>query len=137
MESYNKYDEVIWHGKPSLKGSLSFIGIIGHAMTAGISLLIKWFLLSLTDYTITKDHIHIRSGFLSKTDHEIKLYRIRDFSGHQSLWQRFFGFRDIVVVSTDRMLPIFKIKAVPEPLLSMLREETSRARGEQNVQIIE
>lgn len=137
MENYKDRSEVIWEGKPSLRGSLSFIGIIGHLITFGISFLIKWFLLRYTDYTITKDHIHVQSGFLSKSDNEIKLYRIRDFTGHQSLWQRIFGFRDITVVSTDRTLPIFKLKAVPEQLISTLRKQTSLAREEQNIQIIE
>lgn len=136
MDSY-QHEEIIWEGKPSLRGSLSFIGIIGHALTLGLSFLIKWLVLKLTKYSITERAIYERSGFLAKSDDEIKLYRIRDLSSYQSFWQRIFGYRNITVISTDRTDRIFKLKAVPAPLLSTLREETYQAREEQNIQILE
>lgn len=130
-------EEIIWEGKPSFKGSLSFAGFIGHLLTLGISLLIKWLVLKLTEYTITERGIYERSGFLAKHDDEIKLYRIRDLSAYQSLWQRIFGYRHITVISTDRTDRIFKLKAVPAWLLPTLREATYQARQEQNIQVLE
>lgn len=136
MEGYRN-DEVVWEGKPSLKGSLSFIGLIGHLLTLFISLLIKWLILKTTEYTITKRSIYIRIGLISKADDEIRLYRVRDLSSNQSLWQRIFKYRKITVISTDHTDRIFILNAVPAELLHTLREEIYQAREMQNIQIIE
>lgn len=44
--------------------------------------------LSFTKYTLTEEKLIINTGFLSKTEEEIRLYRMTDFAVKQNLFQR-------------------------------------------------
>lgn len=69
--------------------------------------------LSFTTYTITNDKLIIESGFLSKKEEEIRLYRILDITLNKPLGQRIFGVGTIHCCTADKSTPeidIVKIK---------------------------
>lgn len=68
---------------------------------------------SFTVYKLTKDKLIIESGFLSKKEEEIRLYRIMDLTLNRPLGQRIFGLGTIHCCTADKSTPeldILRIK---------------------------
>lgn len=72
--------------------------------------------LSFTRYALSEDRLFLSVGFLSRTDDEVLLYRIRDISTKRSLWQRLFGMGTITVTSSDKSHGTLVLKNVKKPL---------------------
>ncbi len=90
--------------------------------------------LSFTRYSLTEEKLIINVGFLSKTEEEIRLYRMTDFSVKQSLFQRLFGVGDIKISSSDNMQGEFTIKDIKNPyktkeMLSDMVEKEREKKG--------
>ncbi|MDD4796863.1 MAG: PH domain-containing protein [Eubacteriales bacterium] len=68
--------------------------------------------LSFTRYTLTEEKLLIETGFLSKKEEEVRLYRILDVTLRRSLGQRFFGVGTIHCCSADKSTPEFDISGV-------------------------
>jgi uncharacterized membrane protein YdbT with pleckstrin-like domain len=52
-------------------------------------------------YTLTSERLIKESGILSKSRDEIELFRVKDTAVKATLFQRFVGYGNIAVVSTD------------------------------------
>lgn len=89
---------------------------------------------SFTVYALTKEKLIIRTGFFSKHEEEIRLYRIMDMSLNRTLGQRIFGLGTIHINSADKSTPEFDIKSIKdsgnikEMLSDMVEEERVRKR---------
>lgn len=70
---------------------------------------------SFTKYALTEERFFIERGFFSKTEDEVRLYRIMDVSLTRSFWQRIFGVGTIHCASGDKTLGNFEIKSVKKP----------------------
>ena len=55
--------------------------------------------ISFTKYILTDEKLLVDTGFLSRTQEEIRLYRITDFSVKQRFLQRIFGVGNIYISS--------------------------------------
>lgn len=90
--------------------------------------------LSFTKYTITEEKLLIETGFFSKNEEEIRLYRIMDVTLRRSLGQRIFGVGTIHCCSADKSTPEFDIKSIKDSvniknlLSDMIEEERDRKR---------
>jgi len=90
--------------------------------------------LSFTVYKLTKDKLLIESGFLSKKEEEIRLYRILDLTLNRPLGQRIFGVGTIHCCTADKSTPEFDIQKVKKPsevknmLSDMVESERERRR---------
>ncbi len=89
--------------------------------------------LSFTVYTLTEEKLIIESGFLSKKEEEIRLYRIMDLTLNRPFGQRMFGLGTIHCCTGDKSTPefdILKIKKSSEVknLLSDLIEKQRDAK---------
>ena len=71
--------------------------------------------LSFTRYILTEEKLIINMGFFSKSEEEIRLYRITDFSVKQSFLQRIFGVGNIYISSSDNMQGEFTIYQIKKP----------------------
>jgi uncharacterized membrane protein YdbT with pleckstrin-like domain len=67
---------------------------------------------TFTKYSMSEDRFFINKGFLSKTEDEVRLYRITDVSLVRSFGQRIFGLGTILVSSGDKTLKDFEIKNI-------------------------
>ena len=89
---------------------------------------------TFTRYTLTDEKFLIKSGVLTLSNEEIRLYRITDMSLKQTLLQRIFGLGTITVTSNDRSSGTFQIvnivnpESVKELLSSKVEEERMRKR---------
>ena len=90
--------------------------------------------LSFTKYTITEEKLLIETGFFSKNEEEIRLYRIMDVTLRRSLGQRIFGVGTIHCCSADKSTPEFDIKSIKDSvdiknlLSDLVEEERDRKR---------
>ena len=90
--------------------------------------------ISFTKYTLTEEKLLVDAGFLSRSQEEIRLYRITDFSVRQKLFQRLFGVGDIFISSSDNTQQEFSIKDIKKPyevkeMLSDLVEKERTNKG--------
>lgn len=84
--------------------------------------------LSFTRYRLTDDKLIVETGFLSRTEEEIRLYRIMDLTLERPLWQRLFGVGTIHCCTADKSTPEFDICKIKDAvnvknLLSDMVEE--------------
>ncbi len=68
--------------------------------------------LSFTVYKLTEEKLFVESGFLSKKEEEIRLYRIMDLTLNRPLGQRIFGLGTIHCCTADKSTPEFDIKKI-------------------------
>ena len=90
--------------------------------------------LSFTVYKLKEDKLIIESGFLSKKEEEIRLYRIMDLTLNRPFGQRIFGIGTIHCCTADKSTPeidIVKIKnpsQIKEMLSDMVESERDKKR---------
>ena len=90
--------------------------------------------LSFTVYKLTDEKLLIESGFLSKKEEEIRLYRILDITLRRSLGERLFGLGTIHCCSADKSTPEFDISRirdaarVKEQLSDLVEKERTARR---------
>lgn len=90
--------------------------------------------LSFTKYELDGERLFVTTGFLSKKEDEVRLYRIMDLSLTRSFGQRIFGLGTIHCASADKSLGNFEIKSiknsrdVKELLSKCVEEERDKKR---------
>ena len=67
---------------------------------------------SFTRYRLYEDKIVIDTGFFTRREDEIRLYRILDISLNRTLGERLFGLGTIHCCSGDKTSPEFDIKRI-------------------------
>ncbi len=68
--------------------------------------------LSFTVYKLTEEKLFIETGFLSKKEEEVRLYRIMDLTLNRPLGQRIFGLGTIHCCTADKSTPEFDIRKI-------------------------
>ena len=90
---------------------------------------------TFTVYKLTKDKLIIESGFLSKKEEEIRLYRIMDLTLNRPLGQRIFGLGTIHCCTADKSTPDFDILRIKDSqnVKNMLSDMIEAEREEKRV----
>lgn len=88
--------------------------------------------LSFTTYELDEERLFIRTGFLTRIEDEVRLYRIIDVTLKQTLWQRLFRVGTIHCCSSDSSQKEFDIVSVKNP--REVRETLSQLVEEQRTQ---
>ncbi len=70
--------------------------------------------LSFTRYRLTSEKLMIETGFLSRKEEEIRLYRILDLTLNRPLGQRLFGVGTIHCCTADKSTPEFDIQQIKD-----------------------
>lgn len=89
---------------------------------------------TFTRYSLTKEKLIIDTGFLSRKEEEVRLYRVLDMTLKRGLVQRIFGMGTIHCCTADKTSPEFDIKNIKNPaevrnlLSDLVEEERSRKR---------
>lgn len=91
--------------------------------------------LTFTHYSLTNTRFFVSSGIFSKTEDEVRLYRIMDISLKRSFLQRIFGLGTIECCSADKTLKDFEIKNIknPKAVKEMLSEMVEKERDRKKV----
>ena len=91
--------------------------------------------LSFTVYKLTEEKLLVETGFFSKKEEEVRLYRILDLTLRRPLFQRLFGVGTIHCCTADKSTPefdILKIKRATE-IKEMLSDMVEREREEKRI----
>ena len=91
--------------------------------------------LSFTIYKLTEEKLLIETGFFSKKEEEIRLYRIMDLTLNRPFGQRIFGVGTIHCCTADKSTPefdILKIKKSSE-IKNMISDMVEREREKKRV----
>lgn len=93
--------------------------------------------ITFTRYALSEDRFFVRKGLLNVQQEEILLYRIRDLSASQSLWQRIFGVGSIIITSTDKTTPQLLVKNVKQPfeVKELIHENVERLKIQRRVRV--
>ena len=70
---------------------------------------------SFTKYELTSTKLLVSVGLLNRQEDEIRLYRVRDVSLSQSLWERMGNVGTLKVISTDATTPECVLRHVKNP----------------------
>lgn len=90
--------------------------------------------ISFTIYTLTESRISIQRGLLNTHEEEIMLFRVRDISYAQSLFERLANTGTVIISSTDATTPVVKLehvknaKDVKELLLQLVEQNRKKNR---------
>ena len=90
--------------------------------------------LSFTVYKLTEEKLLVETGFLSKKEEEIRLYRVMDLTLNRPINQRLFKLGTIHLCTADKTTPEFDIKRikrskdVKELLSGLVEAERDRKR---------
>ena len=69
---------------------------------------------SFTVYKLTEEKLLVETGFLSKREEEVRLYRIMDLTLSRPFGQRIFGLGTIHCCTADRSTPEFDILRIKQ-----------------------
>jgi len=109
----------IFNLRPSAKAFLAQIiwGIILFPFVIGIFLLLDvWIKRASLRYRLTNQRLFIQKGLIAKHIEEIELFRVKDATVHQSIFQRILGFGKINILTTDDTTPRIEMIGIPNPV---------------------
>jgi uncharacterized membrane protein YdbT with pleckstrin-like domain len=87
--------------------------VLGVLMLAPVAMfLYYWIENKYRCYTVTTQRIKLSTGVLSKSEEELELYRVRDYTIHRPFLLRIFGAGNVVLTTSDKTTPIFVIEAI-------------------------
>jgi uncharacterized membrane protein YdbT with pleckstrin-like domain len=81
-------------------------------------------------YEITPEELEYHSGIFNRKHEYIELYRIKDFEVQRPLLYRMFGRGDLILYTSDKTTPVFRMEAIrkPEETYTILRAFVERNR---------
>ena len=91
--------------------------------------------LSFTTYELEEERLFIRTGFFTRREDEVRLYRILDISWQQTLGQRIFYLGTIHCCSSDATMKEFDIHSVKKPreVKELLSQKVEEQRDKKRV----
>lgn len=90
---------------------------------------------TFTRYSLTQEKLVIDTGFLSRKEDEIRLYRILDITLQRPLHQRIWGLGTIRLNTADKSSPELEIKRIKnaKKVKEMLSDMVERERNEKRI----
>lgn len=90
---------------------------------------------TFTKYTLTDEKLLIESGFFSRREEEIRLYRILDVTLKRPFGQRLWGLGTIHVCSADKSSPEFDIRRIkfPRKVKELLSDQVESERERKRI----
>lgn len=95
--------------------------------------------ISFTRYELTESRLLVKTGLLNIREEELRLFRVRDLSTHESLLDRLFGVGSIVLHTSDATSPTLKIEHVKNSMKvkELLSAQVEEARMKNRVRSME
>lgn len=95
--------------------------------------------ISFTQYRLTETRIFVQTGILNTREEEIALFRVRDVSMSQSLFERLNGTGTVTITSTDSTTPVVKFEHIKDPrsVKELLSQMVDKSRNRNRVRAVE
>lgn len=109
----------------------SYLWCIG----SGVLWFAKWLIIQCWSFRFNEKTIAQRKGVFSVITKEIHYFRVKSVRWHQPFWLRIFGLSNVVLITSDPLIPILKVYAIRqgEDLMNTIKEEVSIWRSERTV----
>lgn len=90
---------------------------------------------TFTRYSLTQEKLVVDTGFFSRKEDEIRLYRILDITLQRPLGQRIWGLGTIRLNTADKSSPEIEIKRIKnaKQIKEMLSDMVERERDEKRI----
>jgi uncharacterized membrane protein YdbT with pleckstrin-like domain len=105
------------------------------AVIAGLNLGYHILRIRCIRYEITLEELKHHSGVFSRKHEFIELFRVKDFRIERPLIYRMFGLGNLIIYTSDKTTPVFRMEAIPKPedTCMILRGFVARNRREKHV----
>jgi uncharacterized membrane protein YdbT with pleckstrin-like domain len=134
----NENEEVIWSEKAGMADFIVYpIHWIFTLVTGGLYFLITYLIRFYTRYTLTNERLIKESGILKKERDEIELFRIKDTAVRAGLFQRFVGYGNISIVSSD-LTGTFVLENMPDAMekREQIRNMSNKSREAKGIRTV-
>ena len=101
----------------------------------GILWFAKWLIIKCWSFRFHEKTIAERKGVFSVLTREIHYFRIKSVRWEQPFWLRIFGLSNVVLITSDPLIPMLRVYAVRHGKIVMesIKEEVSIWRRERTV----
>ncbi len=98
-----------------------------------------WLLVKSHKYQITSERLSESEGILSRTTHELELFRVRDITFSEPFSMRIVGCGDIILNTTDKTTTIVVMHGIKDArkVMEILRKNVDLMRTRKGVRDIE
>jgi len=116
----------VWSGRPSQITNIKTFILCGLFCWLIVPLFVagwRWLVIRCITYELTTQRFKVSHGVLTRRTDELELYRVKDTSYSQSLFERSFGLASIQMTTSDLSNPAVTIKAIGAAQANQLREQ--------------
>jgi len=116
----------VWSGRPSqITNMKTFIlcGLFCWLIVPVFVAVWRWLQVRCLNYELTTQRFKVSHGVLTRRTDELELYRVKDTSFSQDLFQRIFGLASVYMRSSDSSSPSVTIYSIAASEAKKLREE--------------
>ncbi len=131
-------EQEVWRGSPSQW--TNFPWYVACLLIIPIPFAIwKTIVVACTSFTLTTQRLKKAKGVFNRTFDEIEIYRIKDSTIRQTLWERIVGVGTIELVTSDRTHPTLVLPSIRgfAEVQQMIRTQTEAARRSRGVREID
>ena len=131
-------NKTLWQGKPSplmhLELYLSCIFLLPLPFA-----LWKYLTTRTTSYQITADRLICQQGVFYRSQDEVELYRIKDYTVTAPLLYRWLGLANLVLITSDRTHPELLLKGITDAyqVKELIRTQVEALRTRKGVREID
>jgi hypothetical protein len=131
-------EKEVWKGGPSQWTNFPWYAACLLVIPIPIAIW-KTIVTACTSFTLTTQRLKLSKGVFNRTFDEIEIYRIKDSTIRQTLWQRLVGIGTIDLVTSDRTHPSVVMPGIAgfREVQSMIRTQTEGARRSRGVREID
>lgn len=119
-------EQLIWSGRPSQVTNIKTFIICGLLFWLIVPILIagwRWLILRCKKYELTTQRLRTSYGVISRYTDELELYRIKDTTLTQNVFQRIMGLATIHIKTSDPSTPLISIDSITASQAKTIREQ--------------
>jgi len=92
-----------------------------------------------TEYKLTTQRFFLKQGLIAKHLEELELFRVKDITVNQGIFQRMLGTGSVIILSTDDSTPriVMRCIAMPTEIKEIIRNTYRAARKKERVRASE
>ena len=116
----------VWSGRPSQITNMKTFILCGLFCWLIVPIFVgvwRWLVVRCITYELTTQRFRISRGVLSRRTDELELYRVKDTSLTQDLFQRIFGLASVIMTTSDPSNPLVTIYSIASSQATQLREQ--------------
>ena len=131
-------NEALWQGKPSPLIHLELYLSCVLLLPLPLALWRYWQVRS-TRYTLTAERLVCQQGVFHRTQDEVELYRIKDYTITAPLRYRWLGLANLVLITSDRTHPELLLKGISDAyqVKELIRSQVEALRMQKGVREID